>query len=374
MRNFLFILIFFAFAFGQSVKVSTSANQELLDLLKYMKNKAIESQVSKKVDKLLSHKDYSVMFSFYKNNSAESLTKTEFKNMIMSLSWPKYYQKGRNRTIDRMLPMWQRVYNNLSHLQQKINKLKRIGLLGLIKRSVSKANKWLPPGMKAKTFRFLILADGLSPAYKMGNYQVYDIFQIPIDRKGDIDKKLFGEIIAHESHHSGIADRYKKYSGKEYLLTQFLSIFVIEGSATKFVNNVYGKYVEQLDKRKKIYYFQAIPGLNLERAWRSMFSEEDYMFNRFFSTIRKIMDGSYKANDIKNELRNYWMATGSSRYYLLGSEMMGAVYFGYGKNGCFEVMKDYNKLISLYGKSVNKNRYKLKNCPKVPEDIMKYFK
>lgn len=374
MRKLVLLIFFFAAMFAQNVRVSYLVNQEVLDLLKYMKNRAIETQVSKKVDKLLSHKDYSVMFSFYRSSSSGSLTKADFKNMIMSLRWPKYYQQGKNRVTDLMRPMWQRVYNNLPHLQHKINRLKKINLSSLIKKSVRKANQWLPSGMKAKTFNFIVLADGLSSAYQLGSYQVYDIFQLPIDRKGDLDEKLFSEIISHESHHSGIAGRNKKYSGKKYLLSKFLTSFVVEGSATKLVNNVYGKFVEKIDKGKQIYYFRAIPGLNLERAWRDMFSEEKGMFERFFVTVRKIMDGSYNSYDVERELRTYWKAPGSSKYYLLGSELVGAIYFGFGKKGCFEVMKDYTKLIPLYNQSVNKNRYKLKNCLKVPKDIMQYFK
>lgn len=367
------ILFFLTILFGQNVKVSYSTNQEVLDLLKYMKNKALKERVEKRIDKLLSHKDYAVFFTFYKNNNSRGLNKSDFKNMILSLRWPEHHTRGKNRTVDLMRSMWQRVYNNLQHLQHKINRLKKINLNALIKKSVRKANEWLPPGMKAKTFNFVILADGLSSAYQMGSYQVYDIFQIPIDRKGDIDKELFGEIIAHESHHSGITGRTKSYSGKEYLLSRFLSIFIIEGSATKLVNNVYGKFVEKINKGKEIHYFKAIPGINLERAWRNMFSQENEMFKRFFNTVGKIMKGEYNSYNVNKELNSYWMAPGSAKYYLIGSELMGAVYFGFGKKGCFEVMKDYTKLIPMYHKSISKNRYKLKNCPQVPADVIKYF-
>lgn len=366
-----FVLILLAgIIFGQNVKVSYSSCQDVLDLLKMMKNRSVKSQVEKKIDKLLSHKDYKVVFSFYKNNFSNNINKNIFKKMILSLRWPDEYRRGENHTADQMLVLWSRVYNNLPHLQHKINQLEKINLKALIKASVRRANQWLPPGMKAKTFNFIVTADGKTPGYQINSSQVYDIFQIPINQLGNIDKDLFSEIIAHESHHSGLKLRHTNKSEKHHLLSQFFSYFITEGTATKLVNNVYGKFVERINSNKPVPYFKAIPGINIEREWKKMFSEEPEMFSKFFNTAIKILDGSYKYNDIQKELNKYWIAPGSAKYYLIGSELIGAIYFGFGKNGCFDVMKDPIQLITLYNSSIKKNRYKLKNCPKVPKKLL----
>lgn len=369
--KYILILILFAYTFAQSVNISSSSCTELLELLKYLKDRPTKHLAEKKIDKLLSHKDYQVLFSFYKNDISRNLNNSTLKKIMIGLAWPETYKRGRDLLADLIMAKWEIVYNNLEHLEDKINEIKKINLRGLINISVRTSNNWLPSNMQARSFNFIIIGDGYSAGYKVGNNQVYDIFQIPITRIGKIDEQLFGEIIAHESHHSGLKLPNKFNSKKEYLLTRFFAPFISEGSATKFVNNVFGKYTESIDQKKKVLYFSVIPGINFEPEWRRLFDEEDYMFERFFMAIQNILNGRYSEREIENELKSYWMAPGSARHYLLGSEIMGAIYLVSGKTGCFEVMKDPKKLILMFNKIAQ--NYKLKNIPKIPEEIIREY-
>ena len=38
--------------------------------------------------------------------------------------------------------------------------------------------------------------------------------------------------------------------------------------------------------------------------------------------------------------RNYWGMDTTGDSYFLGSELFGAIYFGFGKEGCFQAMRD----------------------------------
>ena len=373
MKLLVSILVFLSISFAQSVSVSYQTCAKVLEIMTDMKNKRMKSHVERKIDNLLSHKDYKGFFLFHQSSNHYPVNKTNLKKMILSLKWNKEHPRGKNRKLDAMQQYWMRVYNNLSHFRQKINQLQKINLKALIQNSVRTANSWLPPSMRKYRFNFVVLPDGQSAAYKVQNYQVYDIFQIPIDRLGNIDKDLLAEIIAHESHHSGLKLEIRSNDFKKRNLIYFLSHFLMEGSATKLVNNVYGKYVEKINPKKEIKYFKAIPGINIEREWRKMFSSEDQMFSRFFSTITKILNGSMSQSAVQRELNSYWLSYGSAKHYLIGSEIIGAIYIGFGKSGCFEVMKDPLKLIPKYQQAVQKNRYRLKKCPQVPKELLALF-
>lgn len=149
---------------------------------------------------------------------------------------------------------------------------------------------------------------------------------------------------------------------------RFLSVFIAEGTATKFVDNAPGGFVPIVNKKHKVNF-----GNETYKLWKHYTAIEDSLFMEMFKTFDKIYSSSFNEDSINNSVRNYWLAGAiKGPAYFVGSELYGAVYYSYGRKGLFEAMINPAKLFRMYNDSIKSNKI-LKKCIPIPNDLVLIF-
>jgi hypothetical protein len=349
----------------KEIKIDITACNLIYDLFKDMKKGSTLDSVSKKLDFVLDTPAYVTMFKHYNRDwRPHHLPKDVFKRMILSVAFQEQYTLGENERADHMLEKWNYYYNNINEYKNTLQKLQKSDLRKMIKNSIKEAQSWLPPEMKIKYFDFFINPNGSSPGYIINESQGYDFFQLP----EKID--CLGEIIAHECHHAGLNIPNPEFRSKsDSVAFNFLKIFVGEGTANKFIDNVPGGCVPPVRNDKKFRYLNQKMMNAWENAWRKYTSSEDKLFQRMIDTFSKAYSGSLTEEGLKAEM-SYWFTGTAAPAYFAGSELFGAVYYAFRKKGAFEAMRDPRRIFDLYNKSIQKERQVLSNCPVIPESIV----
>lgn len=341
--------------FGQNVETDFSACYSMLSVLEAMKIDMPSEKVAEKIDSVLRTKPYQVMFQHYNRSwRPNHLPEQVFKRMILSLKFKEQYTKGENQRADAMFAFWQKEYENLNLYRKNLQLLEKMNLPKLIQKGVSGAQKWLPPSMKIPDFYFFIHPNGGSTAFAINGNQGYDFFQLDKTKDGLIDVQKLIDVISHESHHLGLNTKDKTFkSEKDSLAFRFLMIFVAEGTASKFVDNMPGGIISKVSRGGSRNYDSAI-----KQIWETYSKEEQSLYMSFESDFEKIYDGTYNKDSIQNRMTTHWLSGIKGRAYFLGAELFGAVYKAFGKEKLFEVMEDPTLLLKNYNLAVMKLREK----------------
>lgn len=364
-----FTILLSGSASGQNVDVDISACEKILPVLKAMKNGSKKEKVSLQLDSILNKKPYEIMFMHYNRSwRPNHLPQEVFKKMIMSLEFKDEYTLGTNQRADKMLSKWSKFYNDLDLYEKNLNQLQQSDIDRLINVGVSFAQSWLPEDWRIPDFYFFIHPNGGSNGFAIGDNQGYDFFALPRDLSGNLMLDDLVKVISHESHHLGLNLSYpENLSSSDSLAFRFLSMFIGEGTATKFINNADGGCVPRVDTTK-------IDGSldEIKDEWENYTMQEPEMFSRLVSTFERAFSGQMTEKDLTKEMKEYWF-TGGVVYpvYFVGSELFGAIYIGMGKEAAFEAMKNPRRMFELYNKAIDRRPDILKDCPKIPETSVK---
>lgn len=344
---------------NEGVVVDLSAVEMIYDLFQNMKEGKSLTTISNELDSILDSRPYQTMFQHYNRSwRPNHLPKDVFKRMILSLQFPDQYTPGENRRSGQMLPKWKTYYNNLSMFEDKLEHIKGMNLNRIINESIKRAENWLPPEMKIENYYFFIHPNGGSLAFVIFQAQGYDFFQF------ETNEEKLSDIVAHESHHIGLnipEPEFKKET--DSLAFEFLTIFVGEGTATKFIDNAPGGYTPQVNNKKS----SNIP----LSTWRKYTLSEEKIFQRMIDTFNKLHSGEMSKDELDLEIENYWVKGIKGRNYFIGSEIFGAIYHALGKDGVFTAIRDPRKMFELYNKAIEKESNLLTKCPKIPEITVK---
>jgi len=350
---------------AQSVQVDVSACRTMLTVLKTMKSHASRDSVSVMLDSVLDSKAYRVMFSHYNRSwRSNHLPREVFKRMILSVEFPGEYTLGENQRADQMLPFWSQSYRNLSIFEGAVGQVETIDLKALINDGVKYAQSWLPPGWAIPDFYFLILPNGGSPAFTIDHAQGYDFFQLPRDSSNMIGWNMLIGTISHESFHLGMGGSVldsMTLSPSDSLALRFISLFVGEGTATKFIDNAPGGCVPAVDPSRPDP-FESVRAAD----WETYSTEEAQIIKQMVTTFDKIYRGELNTEDVDREFR-YWLGGKVGPAYFVGSELFGAIYAVFGKEQVFAAMRDPRKLFTLYNSAIEKNAKLLGSCPRIPK-------
>ncbi len=355
------LIAFFTYTstISQMVEVEISSCEGMFNLFQEIKKSENSHDASSLLDSLLGTKPYVSMLAHYNRDwRPNHLPKDVFKRMILSLKYPEEYKNGENQRADAMLVFWNKFYNDMVLFQKNLNQLKKHDLKQLINSGVAKAARWLPKGWGIPNFYLYIHPNGGSTAFAYQDKQGYDFFQLPRNKNEDLLLDQLISTISHESHHLGMQIPTKARTSEDSLVLYFLSLFITEGSATKFVNNAPGGAVPRIRKIDLNY-----DEFDTEE-WRAYTRDEQKLFTQFSNTLRQIIDGKLDKKAVLLEIRNFWLS-GNSRYpaYFVGSEMFGAIYFGLGKEAVFETMKHPEEILKRYNASRLAKPELLLNCP-----------
>jgi hypothetical protein len=337
-----------------------------------MKSDVSFDEVDGRLDSLLASRPYRIMFTHYNRSwRPNHLPESVFKRMVLSLRFADQYQVGENRRADQMLPHWRRYYGDLSSFEQNIEELERIDLQRLIDGAVNLAHSWLPAEMPVPESYLFIHPNGGSGGFAIAQSQGYDFFQMYRDEAGNLKLEEFAEIIAHENHHLalGAYARPATASAIDSLARTFLLLFVGEGTATKFINNAAGGLVPRIDPDRTNTSMDYSTNELTRSLWQEYTDTEAEIFEKMASTFREIQQGRLTEDELMEEIRDYWVSGVVGRNYFLGSELFGAIYFGFGKEGCFEAMRDPRTMFDLYNRSLVKRPDLLSQCIPISDDI-----
>jgi hypothetical protein len=286
--------------------------------------------------------------------------------MILSLQFKGEYSKGENQRADQMISKWEKYYSDLSLYQKNLRQLQETNLDKFINEGIQYAQSWLPPEWHIPNFYFPIIPNGGSSAFTINNSQGYDFFQLPRDSSGQIIWNELLGTISHESHHLGNhISQLEKASSRDSIAYQFLSMFVGEGTATKFINNYPGGKVPSIDGTRKPTIFKS----EVKVWWDKYTADEQNLFNRLETTFEQIYNGTMTKEDILKEISNYWLSGYTSPVYFVGSELFGAIYTGLGKEKAFETMRDPRKIFKYYNDAIKEKPDILSGCYLIPDSI-----
>jgi hypothetical protein len=117
----------------------------------------------------------------------------------------------------------------------------------------------------------------------------------------------------------------------------------------------------------------AVPGVpfhvftpELVTAWNEHLSEEEEMIARQARLLDEATAGKLTQEQNNQELREYWLKGLIGRAYVLGSDMFGAIYIGFGKQAVLTVLRD-PRHFDLHNKALIAKPQELQRCPRFPD-------
>jgi hypothetical protein len=298
----------------------------------------------------------------------DHLPRDVFERMILSLRFDGMYADGENPRADQMLPKWRDYYEHPEKYAAHLEELEAIDIDRIVTESMASAASWLPPEMTIDDFYLFVHPNGGSPGFVIDGTQGYDFFQLPRDSVGRVDVEILGEIVSHECHHLGLnTPPVPRRTPADSVAFNFLQVFVGEGTANKFINNCSGGAVPRIDGERANTVMD--PGTNdmTRELWEEYTRDEPEIFEKLVTTFNRAADGDLTEAELKEEMGGYWIAGMMPRNYFVGSEILGAIYFGFGKAGCFDVMRDPRKMFDYYNRALDKRGDVLGNCPRIPD-------
>ncbi len=356
---------------ARNVEMDVSSCSRMFQILTAMKGGATEARVSAMLDSVLQTKAYQTMFLHYNRSwRPNHLPVSVFKRMILSLRFNGAYRAGENQRADQMLVFWRKFYDDPDLYRRNLEQLAGTDLGRLVNDGVRYAQSWLPPGWQIPDFYVPIHPDGGSRAFTIGNAQGYDFFQLPRDSSGTILWRDLVVTISHESHHLGQMGRMPgPMSAADSVAYQFVTMFVGEGTATKFIDDVPGGCVPVVDSSRQDPRFG---DSEVGKWWRKYTEEGPELFARMTAAFDSAYAGRLSQEDLRLEMGQYWLQGYVSPVYYIGADLFGAVYHGYGKEGAFAAMRDPRQLFRLYDEALKRRPELLGDCYVIPDSTVRH--
>ena len=352
-----------------AVEIDISACRGMYVVLKAMRDGGSKEKISSMLDSLLDTRPYQVMFRHYNRSwRPNELPKVVFKRMILSLQFPEEYSKGENKRADTMRMTWLAYYPDLTPYERQLYQLEATDLNKSINDGVRYAQRWLPAEWKIPDFYMPVIPNGGSPAFSIDGSQGYDFLQLSQGKPlGEIDLNRLVGTVAHESHHLGLKiEAPRGLNPAQQMAFQVVTMCIPEGAANEFIS---GPPAGRVPKLRSIRFHIYTP--DLVAAWNAHVVEEEDMVRRQSSLLDEALRGQLTQGDFDRELREYWFNGAIGRGYVLGSEMLGAIYLAFGKRAVLDVMRDPRRLFQLYNMALAAKPRTLGRCPRFPEGVAK---
>jgi hypothetical protein len=356
---------------AQRIQVDYSACDLMYNVLVTMKAGAAKAEVSRVIDSVLGTKPYQIMFKHYNRDwRPNHLPPRVFKQMILSLGYQCEYTHGENQRADQMLPRWKVFYDDLPRFARNLRDLEKTDLTKLVENCVHYGQTWLPPDWRIPDVYLFIIPNGGSPAFVIEGVQGYDFFQLPRDSSGTVNWSDLATTISHESHHLGMKGTIAgTMSSPDSVAYKFLTLFIGEGTATKFINDYPGGCVPVVDESRRDTSFDKG---EIGKWWHRYTSEESNLFARLVETFEKAYSGKLTATELNTETGQFWLNGFVSPVYFVGAELFGAIYHAHGKEGAFTAMRDPRKTFLLYNDAIRKRADILGSCYVIPDSSVQH--
>lgn len=299
--------------------------------------------------------------------ASNQVTAAQYKTFVMSLlKGPADTQN--NRRLGYMAPLYRDAVRNPDKYGHAVDQCKEIPE-SAVSDAFDLARQWLPRGIPLAGRVQLVLDMGGGAWIFTDEHNTHHVsFNVlaMLDKEGGIDKDLFLGTLAHEMHHIGLPeDTYFKSIAYDSLpkdsrlkiYSDFVSTFISEGLAQKFCSNAPGVWTGKPAPDKP---FAAIE--QGRQDWTLYMSQLAEIHLRFVKDLEWILNGDVSNREAFD--KNYadywtWHAGGKEgrqsvlgRRYYYGTELMGIINRGLGKDALFELMTDYRKLPDLFNRAL----------------------
>jgi hypothetical protein len=110
---------------------------------------------------------------------------------------------------------------------------------------------------------------------------------------------------------------------------------------------------------------------DVEKAWTDHLPEEPEMVEHQAALLDQALSGKLTEDELNTAMRDYWFNGLIGRCYVLGAEMMAAIYHAFGKDRVLEVMQDPRRLFEAYNAALDAKPKVLGRCVRMPEKAVK---
>ena len=292
---------------------------------------------------------------------------SQFKRFMLSFLGDSVDTQG-NRRIGFLKEAYQDAVEHPEKYARAFEQVKSISD-PQIQKMLETALYWLPEGIGIKT-NILLLFDigGGAWVHQMEDGKHYAGFNLlmMLDENGNFDTDNFLGTLAHELHHIGIPveSYFKSISYEELadtsrpkLYTDFVKNMITEGFAQKFCSNAPGKFTKKIYSDKE---FAAIE--RARKNWDYYTSEFEDIHQRAIHDLEMILKGEITDYEkFMTAYTNYWTWHARDiegkdfvlgRRYCYGSELVGVINEGLGRESLFEIIYDFRKLLPLYNRAL----------------------
>ncbi|HKR66584.1 MAG TPA: hypothetical protein VJZ00_22850, partial [Thermoanaerobaculia bacterium] len=91
-------------------------------------------------------------------------------------------------------------------------------------------------------------------------------------------------------------------------------------------------------------------------------AEEPEMLKHLHASLESALTGILTDEAFDRELREYWLSGSIGRAYVLGSDLFGAIYIAFGKDGVFRAMRDPRLILTMYNDALDAKPEALAKC------------
>jgi hypothetical protein len=345
--------------------------EAMLTVIEAIHDNAESETVEKLLDTTLKMEAYVIAGERYTRpgqSVSNQVTLEEYKKFILSFLEDSVDIQGKRR-LGFMKDLYLDAIKNPAKYKKTLNNIKSIKD-SEVQEAFKIASHWLPDGLD-RQIKALMIFDlgGGGWQYKTIDDRQVIAFNILVmlDKDGDFDKDVFLGTLAHELNHVGIPinSYYENINytsladtSKLKLYTDFVKSLIVEGMAQKFCTNAPNKFTGKPYPEKEFAVIEQ--GL---KDWDFFTSEFVDIHERAKNDLTKIVENAVTDPATFNSaFRNYWTwnagkLEGKSfvqgRRYYYGSELLGVINEGLGREALFVVIYDFRKLFPLFNKAMN---------------------
>jgi hypothetical protein len=102
-------------------------------------------------------------------------------------------------------------------------------------------------------------------------------------------------------------------------------------------------------------------------AWKTLVAEDGDILDHQIDLLNRAAAGRLTKKAFDADLFDYWIGGPIGRVYVLGADMLGAIYLAFGKQGVFSVTEDPRTLFEMYNAALDKRPEALRRCVRVQD-------
>jgi len=323
----------------------------IVPMLRFLRNLKNKQADKKQISDIFNHPDYDFEFRRYGISSKDLFIDYFMKINTITESDIPLLKSERKNMIRNKHKRWLFAYENPEYYEVLYDKIRLFINADMLEDICTRVKKGLPANTDIDNIRMIsTMSIGTSFGY------VYDD-TLHFDIMGFHNESLdtLSSLIAHETHHLAMWKYVSDFIGSLTLEERYIFCFSGEGLAVKFCNNAKGAISKAIDDNRPVN--EGLDSFSMDYL-NECFSESLKIFK---DTLIDIRAGKMNADDVSNQLKNYWWNLYTeeqnpaeepllkhSRIYSFGNDLFGTIYDIYGKETLFDCVRNPLKAVKYF--------------------------